>query len=460
KESYSIVCADDDPEIQRIFQKMLERRGYTVRVCSDGAQVLREIKEEPADLIIMDYQMPVMDGRKACQILRKRPESFNIPIIFVSGYKTEEDVFECLDMGGTYYLSKPFQASELLAKVRHALKKYSEHIETGYDVEPGTRIAERYEIMSKIDSGGSSSVYKVFDVIQRENNIFACKLFEFPFSRRSDKEFLSHILREAYTLSKLDHDGIVKMHDFGQYGSYIYLIMEFVDGTALDYLVKENKTLKEANCAFVGFEIAEVLEYLSKKDMVHRDIKPDNIMITHDGDVKLVDFGLAKQLNEATISVNRDEFKGTAQFVAPEYIDGAEATIQSDVYSLGTTLYYVSTGVMPFDGANLTEILQKHLTHTPKPVNEINTELSQVYADLVNKMLSKSPEDRPTPAELIVLIGEIMSHTHETIEMIPQQDENEEINPNLIEPDDNDAADDEKKDGKKPKKKDDKSKDE
>ncbi len=400
KQRYTIVCADDDPEILRVYTRLLERRGHTVHTAMNGAEVLQVVEQQPADLIIMDAKMPVMDGMTACEQLRRRPDSLNVPIIFVSGYTNEEDILYCLAMGGTDFICKPFQPGELMAKVAYALRRYYETMDNDVGLPLGTRIAGRYEIIALLDTGGFSKVYRARDVTSNENALYALKVFDFPFAQHSNQQFLYTILREAYQLCKLDHPCIVKILDFGQFGSIIFIVLEYVHGKALDILVEQRGPFSELNSAFVGLEVTDALRYMDGKDILHRDIKPDNIMISYEGDVKLVDFGLAKQRSEQTLSVDRNEFQGTAQFVSPENIDGRDVDIESDIYSLGTSIYYLVTGVKPFDGPDLTNILHRQLNETPKPVREINPELTPEFSELIGAMLEKRPEDRPTIDEV------------------------------------------------------------
>ena len=187
----------------------------------------------------------------------------------------------------------------------------------------------------------------------------------------------------------------------------IYVLLEYVEGTDLVTLMDASH-MNEQNCSFVGYEVARALEYLDRYRMVHRDIKPDNIMISHEGDVKLVDFGLCKHINEDTISMSKNEFKGTAQYVSPEYIQGEKVTIKSDIYALGVTLYFMATQYMPFDDEDVQKICDLHLTYTPLPVKDLNQNISKEFSDVVMQMLDKDPRKRPSLPYIIQCMGEIM----------------------------------------------------
>ncbi len=412
KVDYSILCADDDPVTRKMLKEMLEERGYRVKIVSNGSQILTEAKRSHYDLILLDYKMPVMDGLEAARRVRSHPNTFNIPIIFISAHHEEEDIMKCLQVGGNHFVRKPIEPAELLAKIAFTLKKHGETFESERGLPPGARLAGRYEILQMIDSGGFSKIYKAVDVTDSLKTVYALKVFDFPFTKRSNLQSLYTILREAYQLTKLDHPCIVKIHDFGQFGSVIFLVLEYIDGQPLDIFVKEKGALNEFNCAFIGFEMASVLEYMDSRNMTHRDIKPDNMMITQSGDVKLVDFGLAKQCREQTLSIKSDEFQGTAKYVSPECAAGQPADIRSDLYSLGISLYYIATGRTPFEGKDPRKILCQHAQAIPDSPKTLRPELSDAFCELVLKLLAKDPDDRPKAHDVRLALADILSHAH------------------------------------------------
>ncbi|RMD75998.1 MAG: response regulator [Lentisphaerae bacterium] len=414
EKSHTILCADDDPDIQRIYRQFLQKRGYIVKTVSNGALVLSELKKSPVDLIIMDAKMPVMNGIEATVKIRSHPDFFHIPILFVSGYTNEEEIYQCLQMGGTDFICKPFEPNEMLAKIRFTIRKYHEAIECPYEgLPPGARLGGRYEVIRRIDRGGFSNIYLARDITSVGKNKVALKVFNFPYTKRTNRQNLYSIIRETYQLCKLDHPNIVKIYDFGQHGSVIYIVMEFIHGQPLDLLVGQNGPLAEANCAFVGIHVASILEYLEKRDMVHRDIKPDNIMITRDGDIKLVDFGLAKQCKEQTLSLKRDEFRGTAQYVSPEYINGQETTIASDIYSLGATLFFTLTGRPPFTATDTRQILYQQLHADPADPRTLVSGIDDAFAEHILWMLAKDPKARPSLGDIITFFSTYLEESNE-----------------------------------------------
>ena len=410
--NHSILCADDDPVTRKVLLEILSDQGYRAKVVSNGSQVLSELKRTKFDLILLDYKMPVMDGVEAARRIRSNPNTFNIPIIFISAHYDEDEILRCLQTGGNHFIRKPIERAELLATIKYTIQRYEETFESEGGLPPGARLAGRYEIVQMIDSGGFSNIYKAIDVTDSQRTVYALKVFDSHLTKRNNKQNLYVILREAYQLTKLDHSCIVKIHDFGQVGSVIFFVLEYVDGQPLDIFVRDNGALNEVNSAFIGFEMASALEYLSERNMIHRDVKPDNMMITKKGDVKLVDFGLAKQSHEQTLSIKNDEFKGTAKYVSPECAAGQEADLRSDLYSLGISLYFISTGKTPFEGKDPRKILCQHVQAVPKSPKEHSPRLSDAFCDIVLRTLAKKPEDRPTIDELKSVLGDILSNSH------------------------------------------------
>jgi CheY-like chemotaxis protein len=395
-----IICADDDLDMHALYRRFLEKRGYRVVCCENGEAVLAALDAEPAHLVILDLNMPGMSGMDTLEQLRKRLDAFNVPVIIVSAEDSEESIVDGLSCGADEYIVKPFKSSELLAKVAIALRKKQASAANDLGLALGSRFAGRYELRYKVGTGGFSTVYNALDTNADPPIPVALKVFDLPPSRRNDRQFMSVFLREAYEHSRLDHPNITKLHDFGQLGGVYFMAMEFIHGRSLEDLVSHEGPLNEFRAAFVCYQMSKALGYMSEQGIIHRDIKPANIMLTAEGEVKLLDFGLAKKQSEHTLSLN-DEFKGTPQFVSPEYIRDDPLDIRSDVYSLGGTIYYLLTGLAPMRGTSTLEILKQHLTERPLPLRAVDERFSVEFSDLVERMLEKQPEDRPPIAEIM-----------------------------------------------------------
>ena len=273
--------------------------------------------------------------------------------------------------------------------------------------------AGKYKLLSQLDSGGFSVVYSALDMTKSPPMQVAVKLFELSSENEETKrECMALFLREAYTLSKLNHPNIIQIHDFGHINNFYYLITEYLEGTTLYDMVTNTGAMQEGEVAMVAYEVVNALEFLKKHKIVHRDIKPFNIMVNSDGDTKLIDFGLARHIEEQTVSL-RGFFTGTPQYAAPEsirrdsYID-----TKADIFSLGASCYYFLTEVEPFPGDTPKEIFNSRLKPSPPtPLDHINPNVGVNFASLIHRMIAFDKEDRPSIKEVKSILLDILSNT-------------------------------------------------
>ena len=273
--------------------------------------------------------------------------------------------------------------------------------------------ADRYKFLNQLDSGGFSVVYCALDLSHNPPRKVAIKLFD-PSPKNDDikRECMALFLREAYNLSKLNHPNIIQIYDFGHLHNYYYLVTEFLEGTTLYDIVEKTGAMQEGEVAMVAHEVASALQFLKKHKIIHRDIKPFNIMINNMGDTKLIDFGLARHIEERTVSIS-GFFTGTPQYAAPEsirreqYIDN-----RADIFSLGASCYFFLTNIEPFPGKDPKEIFKQRLnTASPKQLSEINPYIGSKLADLIHRMIAFEREERPRVEEVKAILFEIISTT-------------------------------------------------
>ncbi len=404
----TIVCIEDDPVQQGIYQSLLTRRGYEVIACLTGAETLEKLRTIRPDLLIIDLHLPDITGLELCDALLNLSTTTNVPFLFVSSDDREGQITAGLQKGAMDYIVKPFQPSALLAKVSVALSRAAltrRHRETAQ------LIAGRYEVVNRLGSGGTSMVFHARDVKQVPPLEVALKLYDLGYMEMfgaADRR--QRFLREAYQLSRMDHPNIVKLLDFGRTDDDRYFIaMEFVHGTTLQELLLTGRPLPEQELVFIGYEVAQTLQYLHGHQMVHRDLKPGNIMLTEHGAVKLIDFGLARRAVDRLASDN-DFFAGTPVFVAPELIaTEGETDIRSDLYSLGVTLYFAFSKNVPFAAASHTQVLQEKLAERIKPLGELRPELNPALSDLVMRLMAPEPAARPDVESVVRDLRELLA---------------------------------------------------
>ncbi len=251
----------------------------------------------------------------------------------------------------------------------------------------------RYELRRRIARGGMAEVYLGYD--RRVRRRVAVKVLY-----GSDEPFVRRFEREAEAVGTLSHDHILPLYDFGEQSPWYYLVMPYVEGGTLrDYLLKRTSlTLEEAG-SFLE-QIAEALQYAHDHDVVHRDVKPSNILLRPDGHAYLGDFGLAKAKMGADAVTHSGTMVGTPEYMAPEQSNGIH-DYRSDIYSLGIILYQMLTGRVPFTADLPVAISLKHIQAHPTPPSELNNTIPQAVEEVILKALAKNPDERYQQAETL-----------------------------------------------------------
>ena len=254
-------------------------------------------------------------------------------------------------------------------------------------------LKDEYEVIAELGRGGMAIVFKARDrQLDRE---VAVKVL--PFSLGFDAEFVERFQREARTAAKLEHPNIIPIYRVGRSGRIIYFVMKFLRGTSLSDLIERRGALPPAEIKRLLSETGSALGYAHKNGIVHRDIKPDNIMFDEGGRAVVTDFGIAKA-GTGTKLTGTGMAIGTPHYMSPEQARAQQLDGRSDVYSLGVVAYQCLTGRVPFDGEDAFSIGYKHITEPP-PVPELPTAQHRAVFDIVKRMMAKAPEDRFQTAE-------------------------------------------------------------
>ena len=251
----------------------------------------------------------------------------------------------------------------------------------------------RYQITERIGIGGMAEVYRAQDNVL--GRLVAVKVMLPQYA--ADPAFTQRFKQEAASAANLQSPYIVNVYDWGQDDGTYYIVMEFVRGSDLKTAIQQRGAINQRKVAEIGSQVCQALSVAHGLDIIHRDIKPQNIMVQPDGNVKVMDFGIARaknSLNSKTSSV-----LGTAHYISPEQAQGKELTAASDIYSLGVVLYESATGKLPFDGPDAVSVAMKQVQDLPVPPREINPEIDPALEAIIMKAMEKNPMERFSTAK-------------------------------------------------------------
>ena len=255
----------------------------------------------------------------------------------------------------------------------------------------GKIIGNRYEVLEEVGNGGMAKVYKAKDRVL--NRYVAVKILKDEFT--TDSDFIKRFNTEAQSAASLSDANIVSIYDVGheEETNLYYIVMELVKGKTLKEIINKEGPLSWKWSVNIAMQIASALSEAHKNGIVHRDIKPHNIIITEDGVAKVADFGIAKAVSNSTITAFGTTI-GSVHYFSPEQAKGGITDAKSDIYSLGVVMYEMLTGKVPFDADTAVSVALKHMQEDPVEPMEINSEIPQAVNDIVMKAMQKDPLER------------------------------------------------------------------
>ncbi|MBX6764175.1 MAG: protein kinase [Rubrobacteraceae bacterium] len=250
----------------------------------------------------------------------------------------------------------------------------------------------RYRVQSTIGSGGMAVVYRAEDTVL--GRLVALKTLREAYAE--DATFRVRFRQEARAMASLDHENIVRIYDIYRDGQLPFIVAEYVDGNDVGKLIERRGRLSEQHAKNIAVQVLRALSYAHGRGIIHRDIKPQNVLSTWDGRVKVADFGIARMLEDE--GAESGEIVGSARYMSPEQLRGEEATPRSDIYAVGVLLYHCLVGRPPFNGS-LKKIMRDQLRKPPRPPRQMNRKISAHTEAVILKALSKDPSDRYASAE-------------------------------------------------------------
>jgi eukaryotic-like serine/threonine-protein kinase len=265
---------------------------------------------------------------------------------------------------------------------------------------PAQLLAERYEVEREVGSGGMACVYLARDTLLERR--VALKVLDARHA--GDPAYVERFRAEARAAARLQHPNVVGVIDRGEDGGREFIVYEYVEGESLKELVARDGPFTPERAARVGLDVARALAHAHEQGLVHRDVKPHNVLVGEDGRARVTDFGIARTL-EGPDHTESGTILGTGSYVAPEQAQGERVGPPADVYSLGIVLYELLAGEPPFRGSSFVETAVRHVNEAPPDVRERRPDVPPRLAELVGRCLGKNPAERPTAAELAAELG-------------------------------------------------------
>ena len=306
---------------------------------------------------------------------------------------TPEEVQHCLELVKSMADDRNERSlAEMLVQNEYVTKRQMARLREMAAAEKSGQKIPGYKITNKLGAGAMATVFKAKQISL--DRMVAIKVLPRKFT--TNPQFIERFYAEGRAAAQLNHPNIVQAYDVGKAGEYHYFVMEYVEGsTVYDEIVK-SKRYNEADAIEIAIQVAEALQHAHERGLIHRDVKPKNIMLTRSGVAKLADMGLARAISDKEAAeAEQGKAFGTPYYISPEQIRG-EVNISpaADIYSLGATLYHMLTGAVPFDGKNPSAVMHKHLKAELVPPDHVNQKLSAGISEVIEMMMAKDPKAR------------------------------------------------------------------
>lgn len=406
-----LLVSDDEPQVLEFIRLVLEEAGHDVTATLDPGKVLALASLPGVEAIVLDVNMPI-SGFEVLHRLRSDPATASLPILFLSGLGGSHDRVRGLRQGADDYMVKPFEPDELLFRIERLLESRERVAAIGgesttqrVDGSTSPRQFGRYEVLDVLGQGSMGTVYRGHD--PRLERPVALKTIHLEAVSNDvlREEMLDRLRHEAVTIARCAHPNLIAVYDMGGLESSAFIAMELVDGMSLRDLVKAVGPLSAEKVIPLAVSIARGLEAAHQKDVIHRDVKPGNVLLGFGGEVKVSDFGLAFVVS--AMATDSTEITGTPGYVPPEVLHQLPFSAAGDVFSFGATLYESLTAVHPLAGTTLRDTILNTLHGLWQPIHDRVRGVPEDLEQLVQVMLSTEPEDRPAMTDVVRALEEM-----------------------------------------------------
>lgn len=397
----AVLIVDDDQLTRTLVASVLEAAGHAVITRDDGEAVRALLEEQPVDVVVLDVVMPGKSGIEVLRELREHQATANTQVLLLTSLGRGEDRVRGLKLGANDYLVKPFEPEELVIRVERlaarapksessALPRIARMVRAG-GIEEGA-ILGRYVVEELVGEGAMGLVFRGRDPKLRRKVALKTVHLARELPPDQARRMVTELLREAVTAARLNHPHVVAVYDVEDLPEAAFIAMEYVDGITLDDYVWERGRLAGDEVAMIGLAVARALEAAHAQGLVHHDVKPGNVLLGRNGEIKVTDFGLSRAIT--TVTKSDGHVWGTPGYLPPETLLGRGYDGQGDLFGLGATLYYCLTGARAFWGDDLDETLDQTLHREPAPPRSIHPDVTEPMDRLVLDLLAKDPAHR------------------------------------------------------------------
>lgn len=390
-----ILVVEDEDGIRSNLVRMLRLEGFELVEARNGRAGLEMARLEIPNLILSDVMMPELDGYGLLEALRADPLTAAIPFIFLTARTDRMDRRRGMNLGADDYLGKPFSRDEVLDAVTARIKRIQALEKTGPKAVVDSTAALRikgYRVIRRLGGGGMSEVFLA--VREHDGLEIALKLLDTRFNQ--DTNLLNRFIQEYGLLEQINHPNVARIFDHGVTDENAFITMEYFPHG--DIKARVAAGLSPYESLAIAVQVGRALSQIHALGIVHRDVKPDNLMLRSDGGVALIDFGVAKHANQDLEHTQHGEIVGSPYYMSPEQAGGRAVSAASDIYSLGVIFYEMITGKRPYVADHMEGLLQQHM-HAPPP--RFEPKYSE-FQDLLDRTMHKDPVRRFSSAQAVV----------------------------------------------------------
>ncbi len=391
-----ILIVEENKMFQKIYQNLLVGRGFEVIPASSIEECDQQLQEITPDLVLVN---PIISSGRGVELMERirgpRGGFSGIPMLVISSKDELEMKQAALRLGAVEYVVKHMvQPKAVVKKIEDHLKHRPpapKHALDPRSLKPGDILDDRYKILERLGRGGQGAVFRTYD--QRLNEEIALKIL--ILNPEIAEDAMESFLSEVRLSRKVAHPNVIRVHDIGQSGGIHYITMELVKGKDLNQYSYDHWPLSYADLIQIFIQIASALRAAHETGIIHRDVKPQNILLTCEGIVKMGDFGIASVAG-ALLKTTEELSFGTPDYMAPELaiIEPEMIDQRIDIYSFGVVMYEAFTGVLPYEGKTIFEVIQLHQEGKPNPPRAMNPDFPEDLEYAILKCMKRDPEDR------------------------------------------------------------------